>query len=149
MGNYKNSDYARNKNSLDIVYDGTTGIEIVTIDDFLKENPNLTLEDYIEIKIISDSIYEEIDRSDVRYSKRKISLDELNYRVLFNLYYANVDICMNSYILSKVQKRRFKLFFLEEINCKEIAELENVSPQAISKSIKLIVKTLKKSLNFD
>jgi len=65
MKNYKESDYARNKYSEDIVYKSVDGnIIVVTLNDYIKQNPCKTEDDFRELKEISDSIYLEQVRAE-------------------------------------------------------------------------------------
>lgn len=136
MGNYANSEYVKNKHSKDIVYLTVTGVVKVNVKDFLEENVNLTTDKFNEIKQISDSIYQNIDKSDNNYFKHKVSLDDLNDCVLFRLS-ERVDnestsdifsICLNTNFLTDVEKRRLMLYFFNELNYEKIANLENVTP---------------------
>lgn len=156
MGNYTNSDFVKNKYSKDIVYLTLTGVVKVNVKDFLKENAHLTIQDFNEMKRISDSIYQNIDKSDNNYFKHKVSLDELNDCILFRLCEitnnestSNIfSICLNTNILTEVEKRRLMLYFFYELNYEKISNLENVTPQAISKSIKSALDKLKNHLKF-
>ena len=57
MKNYKNSDYALNKYSEGIVYQFTDSMVEVTLADYLRENPEKTEADFMELKALSDAIY--------------------------------------------------------------------------------------------
>ena len=48
--------------------------------------------------------------------------------------------------LSQVQRRRIKLYFFDDMNIEEIAKIENCTHQAISCSLKIALKNLKKLL---
>lgn len=50
MKNYKNSDYAQNKFSDGIVYRFADRIVEITLKDYLGENPDKTVEDFMELK---------------------------------------------------------------------------------------------------
>lgn len=143
MRKYNKSDYAKNKISLDIVYDGAKDINKVTIEDFLKENPNLTEFDFEKYKCISDEIYKEIDRGDTNYTNHKISLDKLNDKSLLNLIENKnetnyLKICLKSNILTKKQKRRIEMYCIQKLSYTEIAKIEKVSVQAIDYCMNLI-----------
>jgi|LSQX01.2.fsa_nt_gb hypothetical protein len=49
MKNYKDSDYASNKFSDGIVYRFAEGIVEITLKDYLAENPDKTVEDFMEL----------------------------------------------------------------------------------------------------
>ena len=58
MKNYKNSSYAANKYSKDIVYNSeVSGSTSITLDDFLKSDPTLTKADFEFWKNWSDEDY--------------------------------------------------------------------------------------------
>lgn len=50
MRNYKDSDYALNRYSQGIVYKFADGIVEVTLEAFLRDNPDKTEEDFAELK---------------------------------------------------------------------------------------------------
>ena len=64
MQNYRKSDYAINKNSPNIVYRFHNEIIEITLEDYLKENPDKTEHDFAELKALSDQIYYEQDRAE-------------------------------------------------------------------------------------
>ena len=53
MQNYRKSDYAINKNSPNIVYRFHNEIIEITLEDYLKENPDKTEHDFAELKALS------------------------------------------------------------------------------------------------
>ena len=57
MKNYRESDYALNKYSRGIVYKFADRIVEVTLEDYLRENPDKTEADFLELKALSDEIY--------------------------------------------------------------------------------------------
>ena len=61
--NYRKSDDAINKNSPNIVYRFHNEIIEITLEDYLKENPDKTEHDFAELKALSDQIYYEQDRA--------------------------------------------------------------------------------------
>ena len=66
MRNYKNSDYALNRYSQGIIYKFADGIVEVTLESFLRDNPDKTEEDFAELKALSDEIYYQQDRQEQR-----------------------------------------------------------------------------------
>ena len=80
MQNYRKSDYAINKNSPNIVYRFHNEIIEITLEDYLKENPDKTEHDFAELKALSDQIYYEQDRAEsvrnVRKTNGCISLEQ-------------------------------------------------------------------------
>ena len=70
MQNYRKSDYAINKNSPNIVYRFHNEIIEITLEDYLKENPDKTEHDFAELKALSDQIYYEQDRAESAQTRR-------------------------------------------------------------------------------
>lgn len=77
MHNYHRSDYAINKNSPNIVYRFHNEITEITLEDYLKENPNKTSKDFAELKALSDQIYYEQDRAESVQTRKDISIHGL------------------------------------------------------------------------
>lgn len=63
MKNFDKSDYALNKFSEGIVYKFSDGIREITKEQYLRENPDKTEEDFLRLKAISDEIFLE----EIRY----------------------------------------------------------------------------------
>ena len=57
MKNFDKSDYALNKFSEGIVYKFSNEIREITKEQYLRENPNKTEEDFLKLKEISDEIF--------------------------------------------------------------------------------------------
>ena len=77
MQNYRKSDYAINKNSPNIVYRFHNEIIEITLEDFLKENPDKTEHDFAELKALSDQIYYEQDRAESAQTRKDVSIHGL------------------------------------------------------------------------
>ena len=77
MKNYKDSDYARNKFSEGIVYRFADRIVEITLKDYLAENPNKTVEDFMELKALSDEIYHQQVINENRTSRLDVSINGL------------------------------------------------------------------------
>ena len=77
MQNYRKSDYAINKNSPNIVYRFHNEIIEITLEDFLKENPDKTEHDFAELKALSDQIYYEQDRAESAQTRKDVSIHAL------------------------------------------------------------------------
>ena len=73
MQNYRKSDYAVNKNSPNIVYRFHNEIIEITLEDYLKENPDKTEHDFAELKALSDQIYYEQDRAESAQTRKDVS----------------------------------------------------------------------------
>ena len=128
MQNYRKSDYAINKNSPNIVYRFHNEIIEITLEDYLKENPDKTEHDFAELKALSDQIYYEQDRAESAQTRKDVSihgLEETEHcatRALDEEWEERVvDIQNRKYAwkaleqlftvgaLTEVQKRRFRL----------------------------------------
>jgi hypothetical protein len=57
MKNYRDSDYAANKNAKGIVCRFANQIIEITLEDYLRENPDKNEADFTELKSLSDEIY--------------------------------------------------------------------------------------------
>ena len=81
MKNYKNSSYAANKYSKDIVYNSeVSGSTSITLDDFLKSDPTLTKADFEFWKNWSDEDYRVESKETNNQTKKDVlftSLDEV------------------------------------------------------------------------
>ena len=75
MRNYKDSDYALNRYSQGIVYKFSDGIVEITLEDYLRDNPDKTEEDFAKLKALSDEIYYQQDRQEYRVSHLDVSID--------------------------------------------------------------------------
>lgn len=58
MRNFQESDYAINKLSPNIVYRFADGKVEITLEDYLKSNPQKNEQDFAELKALSDEIYQ-------------------------------------------------------------------------------------------
>lgn len=163
MQNYWKSDYAINKNSSNIVYRFHDEIIEITLEDYLKENPDKTEHDFAELKALSDQIYYEQDRAESAQTRKDISihsLEETEYcatraleeewveRVvdMHNRKYAwkALEQLFTEGALTEVQKRRFRLHIFQGLSTRQIGHLEATSHQAVAKSINLAIAKLKK-----
>jgi hypothetical protein len=75
MKNYKDSDYALNKFSEGIVYRFADRIVEITLKDYLAENPEKTVEDFLELKALSDEIYHQQVIDENRTSRLDVSIN--------------------------------------------------------------------------
>ena len=163
MQNYRKSDYAINKNSPNIVYRFHNEIIEITLEDYLKENPDKTEHDFAELKALSDQIYYEQDRARERpdpqgcFDPRFGGTEHCATRALDEEWEERVvDIQNRKYAwkaleqlftvgaLTEVQKRRFRLHVFQGLSTRQIGRMEGTSHQAVAKSINLAIAKLKK-----
>lgn len=163
MENYKDMDYALNKNSKGIVYKFVDGIIETTLADYLYENPEKTEKDFANLKALSDEIYYEQDRRQNRTTYRDISIHCLKYteKILFNLINNDEEQenqrktdkeralkaarkLIYSGNLTKIQKRRFLLYFFKGLSIRQIARKEGVHQRAVWDSLYWARKKLRK-----
>lgn len=74
LRDYRKSDYAINKYSPNIVYRFHDEIIEVALEDYLKENPDKTEQDFAELKALSDEIYYEQDRAESTQTRKDVSI---------------------------------------------------------------------------
>ena len=72
MPKYQNSDYAVNKNAKGIVYRFANRTVEVTLEDYLRENPDKTEADFAELKAMSDSDYSDSLKRDYRQTWKDV-----------------------------------------------------------------------------
>lgn len=159
MKNYRKSDYALNKYSKGIVYQFSDGIVEITLEDYLKDNPEKTAADFAELKALSDAIYYKQDREDSAKTRRNISLHSVEtteqcstlpledeWIETNNLRYAGqaVQGLLESGILTEVQQRRFVLHIVKGLSFRQIAQMEGISHKNVAKSVYLAIQKLKK-----
>ena len=162
MRNYKDSDYALNKYSEGIVYKFVNQIVEITREDYLRENPDKTEEDFLELKAISDEIYHEQAKEENRTKRFDISLSMLEETDFVSAPAIDIELMeqeerrkeekvlkaakkiLSGKTLTAVQKRRFLLYFFQGCSMREIAKQEGVCQRAIWDSLRMSVKKLKK-----
>lgn len=81
MKNYRDSDFALNKFSEGIVYKFANEVIEITMEDYLRETPGATEEDFLKWKDLSDSDYEEQSRKENAQTKKNVSLSLLEETV--------------------------------------------------------------------
>ena len=159
MRNYKDSDYALNKFSQGIVYKFADGIVEVTLEDYLRDNPDKTEADFMELKALSDDIYYRQDRQEYRVSHLDVSMNGMEDTVADSApavdeepdqedegrkALAAARRLLESGKLTAVQKRRFMLHFFKGLSTRQIAKLEGVHQRAVWDSLMWAEKKLKK-----
>lgn len=150
MKNYTESAYVLNKYSENIVYRFSDGIVEVTMEDYLKQNPHKTEQDFKKLKAISDEIFYEEDRADSRHSKKKLSLEYMKEsemvqsNTLDEQFIHKQDgqaalraahILLKGSELTEIQKRRFIAHYFNNVPIREIARLEDRHMKSIQESL--------------
>lgn len=77
LKNYKESDYALNKYSQGIIYKFADGIVEVTLEDYLRDNPNGTEADFAKLKAWSDGVYHKREMQEQRTCRQNVSIDQV------------------------------------------------------------------------
>ena len=159
MKNYKDTDYVLNKYSKGIVYKFVDGIIETTLEDYLRENPEKTEDDFIELKALSDEIYYEQDRHYARTTRLDISIHCLEHpeRILISPLTTDMEEerkkekalitarkLLDSGKLTKIQKSRFHLYFFKGLSTRQIARQQGVHQRAVWDSLRWTTKKLKK-----
>ena len=157
MKNYKDSDYAANKYSPNIVYRfGNETVEI-TPEKFLADNPNMNEDDFLRFKALSDAIYLEQVQTEHFSNRKNVSLtvleeteacatrpiDEYIEKQEEKAVLRAVQRFLDSDILTETQKRRFKLYFLRGYTIRQIAKVEHVCINAVEECLMAALKKLK------
>ena len=161
--NYRQADYAKNKYSSNIVYAGSDETVEITLEQFLRENPEMTEEDFKYWKNWSDEDYCIIDRKDSIEAKHTVSIHSIEATELVSVPSAE-DIVIEKLsrenervytmqdaevVLSKltdIQRRRYLLYEVYGLSTPQIALSEGVSQYTVWESIDSAKKRIKKVL---
>jgi len=165
MSNFKNNDYAVNIHNEGIVYRCVKGTKVITLDDYLKENPTKTKTDFMEWKALSDNDYYEQDRRDYRQTWKNTSYDTLcetetvgfsvpsaedealklkNFELVYAKRISFATLALNK--LTEVQRRRYVMYHAHGKSYREIAEVEKVHFTTVEESILSAEKRIQKLL---
>mgnify|MGYP005851448787 CR=1 FL=1 len=163
MREYWTSDYAVNKDSKNIVYQFADGRVEITMEDYLKANPEKTEADFIQLKKLSDELFYEQGLEDTRYGKRKQTLGLLENSERFatpapdtiltreneeKKVLAAAEQLFEGKELTEVQERRFRLHFFKGLSYRQIASLESVHFTSVQESIEVATRKLKRNFNY-
>ena len=145
LKNYKESDYALNKYSQGIIYKFADGIVEVTLEDYLRDNPNGTEAYFAKLKAWSDGIYHEQAVQEQRTCRRNVSIDQVPEMELAVVPEFGQNLMgepdkgkkaltaagrlLHSGMLTEVQQRRFVLHYFKRLSTRQIAMLEGVRQQ--------------------
>ena len=151
MKNYHKSDYALNKYRKGIVYKFADGIVEVTLEDYLRENPDKTEADFQALKRLSDEWYLEQVRSETAQGNKRVSLNDLEEteacatRALDDEYIESeekkrlvvaVDKLFREGRMTEKQKRRFIQHYIRGLSLRQIAVKESVYFTSVAESLK-------------
>ena len=158
--NYRQSDYAKNKYSSNIVYAGSDETIEITLEQFLEENPGMTEEDFLYWKNWSDENFCIMDRKDSNEAKHTVSIHSIEETELVSVPSAE-DLVIEKLnrenervytmkdaeaVLSKltdIQRRRFLMHEVYEMTFREIAHIEGGDHMAIIRSVEYAKRKIK------
>lgn len=162
--NYTKESYSVNKYSDGIVYRGAEFDYELTLEDFLRENPNMTQADFEYWKNISDELYKE-DLLTTAITRKNVSIHEIEETDLVSTPSAEIeflnfedankltrDDIVNPRFIYNIAKKesteiqfiRFLKYYSQGKTLEEIAEEEGVRHTSILRSISLCEKKIKK-----
>ena len=159
MKNYKDSDYALNKFSEGIVYRFADRIVEITLEAYLAENPDKTIEDFQKLKALSDGIYHQQIIDENRTSRLDVSMSGLEDTQQLSTMPVDTELIhkgdgkkamdaarqlLNSGDLTEVQRRRFILHFFKGASYRQIAAMEGVFFTSVAESVTTAIRKLKK-----
>lgn len=158
LKNYKDTDYALNKYSKGIVYKFADGIVEITLEDYLRDNPDKTEVDFAAIKTLSDQIYHEQAIREHRIGRREVSLGKIKETELASVPAIDAELFhkaeeesalkaairfLHSKRLTEIQRRRFFQYYFQGLSTRQIARLEDVHQRAVWDSLMWAEKKLK------
>ena len=163
MRNYAETDYAANKNAEGIVYRFADKTVEITLEDYLRENPDKTAADFAEIKALSDEDYYERNKVDYRQTWKNVSIGSMDGSHVSYVESPENEIVerdeqsslrqwRNSVAhqalakLTETQKRRYFLYHIKELSTWKIAELEGANQKSVYESLQAAEKKIKKIL---
>jgi len=161
--NFRQSDYAKNKHSDNIVYAGSDETIEITLEQFLEENPGMTEEDFMYWKNWSDEDYCITDRKDTNEAKHTVSIHSIEETELVSVpsaeevvieklnrenerVYTMQDVETFLTKLTDIQRRRFLMHEVYEMTFREIAHIEGVDHMAVIRSVEYAKRKIKKFL---
>ena len=159
MKNYHKSDYALNKYRKGIVYKFADGIVEVTLEDYLRENPDKTEADFQALKRLSDEWYLKQVRLETAQGNKRVCLNGLEETEacatcsLDDEYIENeekkrvmiaVDKLFREGHMTEKQKRRFIQRYIHGLTLRQIAVKEAVYVNSVADSLKRATDKLKR-----
>lgn len=163
MKNYRDSDYAANKNASGIVYRFANQTIEITLGDYLRESPGKTEADFTELKALSDSMYLDDDRADYRRTWKNVPIHGLEETDACCIQSAETGVndlpehiaeqkqrreLANRALgaLTEVQRRRYIQHTVKGLSSWQIAEHEGTNQKSVYESIQAAEKKIKKVL---
>ena len=161
MKNYKDSDYAVNKHAKGIVYRFADQTVEITLEDYLRENPGKREADFMELKDLSDKIYENQVRDENRQTYKNTAIQGLEETDAFAVL-SPEDILIGQTeqaekekqrkqiaktvwdSLTEVQRRRYYLHAVKGFSTWEIAAKEGTNQKSVYESLQAAEKKIKK-----
>jgi DNA-directed RNA polymerase specialized sigma24 family protein len=164
MNNYKDSDYALNKYSANIVYRFADRIHEVTLADYLADNPGKTEADFLALKSLSDEIYLKQAKDEYTQTYKNSPIEALHGDIaaavpspedalMEKLDAAELSAVRRAKLalayrimdkLSEKQRRRYVQYHTQGLTLRQMAAAEGLTHKAIHKSIMGVEKKIKK-----
>lgn len=159
MKNFDKSDYALNKFSEGIVYKFSDEIRVITKEQYLRENPDKTEEDFLRLKAISDEIFLEEIRLETAQGRKMVSINDLENNLACAIPPVDeqyiqqeireqdkrkMDKLFRAAGLTEKQKHRLYLHCVEGKSFRAIAEIEGVHWTSVEECVNFALKKLKK-----
>jgi len=162
MKNYRNNDYALNKQSDGIIYRFADGsFFTVTLASYLAENPGKTEDDFYRLKELSDSDYLERDRREYQQIRKNVSFERITEADIYSLALQDetavnalenteqrqdkielLNEALNT--LTETQRRRYLMHHVEGLSTHKIAEIEMKDHKSIHECLQASEKKIKK-----
>ena len=158
MKNYRTSDYALNKFSEGIVYQFSDGTLEISMEDYLRDNPDKSEADFLELKALSDEIYLEQVRLETAQGNKTVSMTGLEDTVahpapsLDDAYviadeHRRIKLAVDKLFLcgklTPKQKERFVRHFFAGASLRKIASDEGVHFTSVDECIRRAVDKLR------
>lgn len=164
MKNYTDSDYAINKNAKGIVYRFADQTVEITLEDYLRENPDKTEADFTKLKFLSDSDYCEQVKSDYRQTWKNVPICDADTLDIFYTTPSSEDEFINQGEratqeqqrydtamlalgeLTDVQLRRYLMYHVQGLSTWKISEIEGTNQKSVHESLQSAEKKIRKFL---
>lgn len=166
--NFKKESYVVNKYSDEMIYKSCDGNYSITLEQFLRETPGSTPDDYLYWKNLSDELYKDEAVQLNAITRKEVPIEEINDTTFFSVESAEDEFLrfedegkltieqikdpififkVAKNILPKIQYKRFIGYYSENKKLAELAAEEGVCPSSISRSLTGAEKKIKKFLS--